>query len=121
MSADQVAVLALHPHLARRSRAAATAVKNRASLGALAPSCCALNGSIMLDEASISRPMRRPGNDTSCWVSEVNGSASARMKNGRPARNSSSGAWRTNENGDWPDDRQNRRQRHADAGPGGGR
>ena len=73
-----------------------------ASLGALAPSCCALNGSIMLDEASISRPMRRPGNDTSCCVSDVNGSASAIRKNGSPARNSSSGAWRTNDSGDWP-------------------
>ena len=48
----------------------------------------------MLDEASIISAMRRPGNDTSCLVSDEYGSASAITKNGRPARKSSSAPWR---------------------------
>ena len=75
--------------------AAATVVKNVASFGALALRCAAGNGAIMLDDASIIRQMRRPGYDTSSRVSEVYGSASASVKNGRPARNSSSAPWRT--------------------------
>src|SRR5437867_7741802 len=77
--------------------AAATVVKNVASFGAFLLSVAAGNRAIMLDDASIINAMRRPGNDTSSRVIDENGSASAITKNGRPARNSSSAPWRTND------------------------
>jgi hypothetical protein len=48
----------------------------------------------MLDEASMSSAMRRPGKVVSERVSAVRGSASARMKKGRPASASSRAPWR---------------------------
>ena len=49
--------------------AAATVVKNAASVAARLFSVAAVNGVRMLIDASISRPMRRPGND-SCAADE---------------------------------------------------
>src|SRR5438132_1583326 len=75
--------------------AAATVVKNVASFGAFALRCAAGKRAIMLDEASIISAMRRPGYETSSFVSDEYGSAKASTKNGRPARNRSSAPWRT--------------------------
>src|SRR5436309_5848437 len=75
--------------------AAATVVKNVASFGAFALRCAAGKRAIMLDEASIISAIRRPGYDTSSFVSDEYGSAKASTKNGRPARNRSSAPWRT--------------------------
>ena len=85
--------------------AAATEVKNVASIGAsLVVSVRAANGASMLDEPSIISAMRRPGRVTSRRDSGVAGSASAMAKSGTPARASTSGRcrivgahWRTHE------------------------
>src|SRR5438093_12316040 len=75
--------------------AAATVVKNVASFGAFLLSVAAGKRAIMLDDASSITAMRRPGNDTSCCVNVVYGSASATTKKGRPARKRISVACRT--------------------------
>src|SRR5687767_6245865 len=66
-------------------RAAPTVVKNAALLGA--PLASVLDGSAdsMLDEASMSSAMRRPGKVVSDRVSVVRGSAKATTKKGSPA------------------------------------
>ena len=85
----------------RRNRsAAATAVKNVASVSARRLRCCALNGVRMLVDASIITLMRRPGYVTSLVTSAVNGSARARVKKGRPARKSASGTCRASATGE---------------------
>ena len=78
-------------------------VKNAALFGA--PLASVVDGSAdsMLDDASISRAMRRPGNVVSERVSAVRGSASEMMKNGNPARASSSAPWRDSEARDQPE------------------
>ena len=72
--------------------AAATEVKNVASIGAsLVVRLRAANGASMLDEPSIIRAMRRPGRVTSRRDSGVAGSARAMANNGSPASASTSG------------------------------
>ena len=56
----------------------------------------------MLDEASISSAMRRPGNVVSDRVSVVRGSDSASTKKGRPASASISAPWRDSDARDQP-------------------
>jgi hypothetical protein len=100
----QIAVLAVHAQ-PDESLGSRHVVKNAASgrrrlgIGGLR-SVGALNQRTMLVEASIIMQIRRPGNVTRFCVSDVYGSASARMKNGRPAINRMNGAWRTNANGE---------------------
>ena len=92
--------------LMRRSmkyRAAPTVVKNAALFGAPLASVVDGNADNMLDEASISSAMRRPGNVVSDRVSAVRGSASEMMKNGSPASASISAPCRDSEARDQPE------------------
>jgi hypothetical protein len=78
-------------------------VKKAALFGA--PLASEVDGSAdnMLEEASISSAMRRPGNVVSDRVSAVRGSASEMMKKGRPASASMSAPWRDSDARDQPD------------------
>jgi hypothetical protein len=87
--------------------AAAIVFENAVSLCVF--NCWPLNGESMLSDASMMTAMRRPGYET-CFADSVEcGSASARQKNGRPARNNRNGACRTNASGE-------RRMRGSTAG-----
>ena len=73
--------------------AAAIVFENAVSLCVF--SCWPLNGDSMLSDASMMTAIRRPGYDVCRADSDECGSASARQKNGRPARNTMNGACRT--------------------------
>ena len=77
-------------------------VKKAALFGA--PFASVVDGSAesMLDEASMSRAMRRPGKVVSDRVNVVRGSEKASTKNGRPASARISAPWRDSDMRDQP-------------------